>query len=95
MCIESVELIVAFKISDASSISGVVNISTELLADKAFVFNILYVADAELSVISKETVGVLAVLLVTIIDFIIIVSSVPAVSIDVCEVDAIAAPLYL
>jgi hypothetical protein len=55
----------------------------------------LYVADAELSVISKETVGVLAVLLVTIIDFIIIVSSVPAVSIDVCEVDAIAAPLYL
>ena len=42
MCIESVELIVAFKLSELSNTKGIPNNSTssELLAVKDFVFNI-------------------------------------------------------
>ena len=51
-----------------------------MLADNVCVFNIVNSALAELSNISKESVGVFDVLFVAIIDLIIIVSSDPAVS---------------
>jgi len=97
MCIESVELIVAFKLSELSNTKGIPNNSTssELLAVKDFVFNIVKVELAELSVTSNVTVGVLPVLFVTIIDLIIIVSFVSADNKVVCAVVASAVPLNL
>ena len=74
MCIESDELIVPLRTSLASSTKGSVNISSELLAVKLFVLKIWYVAEAELSVTSKVTVGVFPVLFVTLKDLTIIVS---------------------
>ena len=93
---ESDELTVAFSWSELSSIKGTVKISTELLAVSDCVFNIVNSALlAELSKTSSENVGVLAVLLVTLIDLIIRVSVDDAVSKAVSAVVANATPLNL
>ena len=66
-----------------------------MLAAKVCVFNIVYSALAELSETSNDKVGVLEVLLVTLIDFIIKVSSDAAVYYAVSVVVANATPLNL
>tara|TARA_R100001460_G_scaffold98552_1_gene141454 strand:- start:246 stop:539 length:294 start_codon:yes stop_codon:yes gene_type:complete len=76
-------LTVAFKISEDSNTKGIVNISTDELAVSDCVFSIVASTLLELSNTSKDIVGVLPVLFVTLIDLIIIVSLVPAVRIDV------------
>ena len=93
--IESVELAVAFKLSDFSNTKGTVNNSTEVFADKDCVFNIVNSVDVELSKTSKDNVGVLEVLLVTLIDLIIIVSLLADAISEVSAVVAKATPLNL
>jgi hypothetical protein len=95
MCVESVALIVAFKASDGSKTKGTVNISTDVLAANVCVLSIVYSALAELSETSNDKVGVLAVLLVTLIDFIIKVSVDAAVNNAVSSVVVNATPLNL
>ena len=71
MWILSVELIVALSTSDFSSTKGTLKNSSELFAVSAFVLKIVNSVLAELSNTSIETVGVLLVLFVTLMDFII------------------------
>ena len=69
--------------------------STPVFAESVCVFRIVYSALAELSDTSKDIVGVLEVLLVTLIDLIIIVSVEAAVNKAVSEIVANATPLNL
>jgi hypothetical protein len=66
-----------------------------VFADKDCVLSIVNSVDTELSKTSKDKVGVLPVLLVTLIDFIIKVSFDEAVKSDVSLADARAIPLNL
>ena len=66
-----------------------------MLAARVCVLSIVYSALAELSATSNDNVGVLLVLLVTNIDFIIKVSSYPAVNSAVSLLVANATPLNL
>jgi hypothetical protein len=95
ICIESVELIVAFKASEASKTIGTFINSIPVFAESVCVLSIVYSALAELSDTSKDIVGVLEVLLVTLIDRIIIVSSDAAVNKAVSLTVANATPLNL